>query len=350
MSERPTSASEGGRGGPGRSLQHPLRRFRLPGLLVAGVILYGISGYMLIEGWNLLDSFYMVIITISTVGFTEVHPLGSAGRLFTSSLIIFGVGTMLYSLGLFAELIVEGHLGAYSRQRRMEERVRGLRDHYILCGYGRIGTQVVTEFERAKVAYIVIDNNPDAVARLEREGRLHLDADASAEEVLKEAGIERARGLVAAVDSDERVVYIVLAARALNPELFVVARAGQPASVRRLELAGADRVISPYRMAGHHMAELALRPALLDVMEFLQHGDDSFGVEELTVRPGSRASGRRLGETGLLEEQRAQVLALRVRDGTVHANPSPEMVLNEGDILIAVGSAEQLGQTAELLQ
>lgn len=330
-------------------MQHPLRRFRLPGLLVLAVVVYGVAGYMLIERWNLLDSFYMVIITISTVGYGEVHPLGSAGRIFTSSLIIFGVGTMLYSLGLFAELIVEGHFAEYSRRRRMEDRVKALRDHYILCGYGRIGTQVVTEFERAKAHYIVIDTNPDAVARLVREGRLHLDADASAEEVLKEAGIERARGLIAAVDSDERVVYIVLAARALNPGLFVVARAGQPASVRRLELAGADRVISPYRMAGHHMAELALRPALLDVMEVLQHGDDSFAVEEMTVRTGSRAAGRKLGEAGLLEDQRGKVLALRRKDGSLHANPGADMVLEEGDLLIVIGSAEQLRETDQAL-
>jgi len=330
-------------------MQHPLRRFRLPGLLVLAVILYGVAGYALIERWNLLDSFYMVIITISTVGYGEVHPLGSAGRIFTSSLIIFGVGTMLYSLGLFAELIAEGHFAEYSRRRRMEDRVKSLRDHYILCGYGRIGTQVVTEFERAKADYIVIDNNPDAVGRLVRENRLHLDADASSEEVLEEAGIARARGLIAAVDSDERVVYIVLAARALNPKLFVVARAGQPASVRRLELAGADRVISPYRMAGHHMAELALRPALLDVMEFLQHGDDSFAVEEMTVRPGSRASGRRLGEAGLLEDRRGKVLALRRRDGSLHANPGADMELAEGDLLIVIGSADQLREAAQAL-
>ena len=331
-------------------VEHPLSRFRLPGVLLTAVVLYGVVGYMLLEGWNLLDSFYMVIITISTVGFTEVHPLGEAGRLFTSTLIVFGVGTMLYSLGLFAEVVSEGHLADYSRRRRMERRVRDLHDHFIVCGYGRIGTQVVTELERAKASYIVIDNNPEAVARLQREQRLHLDADASSEEALAVAGISRARGLIAAVDSDERVVYIVLAARALNPKLFIVARAGQPASVRRLELAGADRVISPYRMAGHHMAELALRPALLDVMEYLQHGDAAVGVEELTIRPGSRAVGRNLDEAGLLDDTQAKLLALRRPDGSLHANPGREIRLQEGDLLIAIGSADQLRATAALLQ
>lgn len=241
---------------------NPFARFRLPGILLAGVIVVGTVGYALVERWNLFDAFYMTIITISTVGFSEVHPLDTAGRVFTSVLIVSGVGILLYGFGVFAETLSEGHFLEYRRVRRLKADVRALRDHFIVCGYGRTGTQVVGEFAGHGLPYVVIDSNPEAIERLVHEGRLHIEADAADEEVLKEAGIEHARALISAVDSDERSVYITLIARALNPKLWIVARAGQPASVRRLELAGANEAISPYVMAGHRMAEVALDPSL----------------------------------------------------------------------------------------
>jgi voltage-gated potassium channel len=171
---------------------------------------------------------------------------------------------MLYAFGVFAETLSEGHFLEFRRVRRLERKVTALRDHFIVCGYGRIGTQVVSEFESSGQSYVVIDNNPEAIARLRAEDRLHIEADAANEEVLKEAGIEHARSLISAVDSDERSVYITLIARALNPKLWIVARAGRPASIRRLELAGANQAVSPYLMAGHRMAEMALDPSIED--------------------------------------------------------------------------------------
>ena len=225
-------------------MEHPLLRFRLAGILLAIVIAVGVTGYVLINGWSLLDSFYMVIITISTVGYTEVHPQGAAGRLFTSGLIVVGVATMLYGIGVFAETLTDNAFGRYRRERQLQRDLDRLRDHFIICGYGRIGTQIVAEFEDHKVPYVVIDQTEEALERIRDEGRLHIEGDASKEEILKLAGIERARGLISAVDSDERAVYIVLAARAFNPNLYIVARAGRPDSIRRLELAGATRTIS----------------------------------------------------------------------------------------------------------
>jgi len=243
-------------------VENPFARFRLPAVLLAIIIVFGTTGYLLVEGWSLLDSFYMTIITISTVGFTEVHPLGTAGRIFTSVLIVSGVGTMLYGFGVFAETLSEGHFLEFRRVRRLERQVSELRDHLIVCGYGRMGTQVVREFASAGKQYVVIDSNQDAIERLRHEDRLHIEGDAADEEVLKEAGIEHAKALISAVDSDERSVYITLIARNLNPGLWIVARAGQPGSIRRLELAGANKAISPYLMAGHLMAEMALNPKL----------------------------------------------------------------------------------------
>src|SRR5215472_11417849 len=283
-----------------RRLEHPLLRFRLAAILLGIVIVLGVGGYMLINGWSLLDSFYMVIITISTVGYGEVHPQGTAGRLFSSVVIVVGVGTMLYAFGVFAETLSDNAFGRYRRERLLQRDLDALRDHFIICGYGRIGTQVVAEFEDHKIAYVVIDQTEEALERIRAEGWLHIEGDASKEEILRQAGIERAHGLISAVDSDERAVYIVLAARALNPKLYIVARAGRPDSIRRLELAGATPTISPYVMAGHRMAELAIRPAMVDVLDTLHHGEAGIGVEEMVVETGTRAIGKTLADAGLL--------------------------------------------------
>jgi len=318
-------------------MEHPLLRFRLAAILLVIVIAVGVTGYTLINRWNLLDSFYMVIITISTVGYTEVHPQSQAGRLFTSGLIVVGVATMLYGFGVFAETLADNAFGRYRRERRLQRDLDHLRDHYIICGYGRIGTQIVAEFEDHKVPYVVIDQTEEAVERIRAEGRLHIEGDASKEEILKQAGIERAKGLISAVDSDERAVYIV-------------ARAGRRESIRRLELAGATRTISPYLMAGHRMAELAIRPAMVDVLDTLHHAEAGIGVEELVVSPATAAIGKTLDASGLLAGDAARVLALRRRDGNLHVNPSGSLRLEEGDLVIALGTEEQLFVSASVLR
>lgn len=331
-------------------VENPLNRFRLPALLVLIAALYGTTGYMIIEGWGVLDAFYMTITTMATVGFGEIHPLSDAGRTFTVTLIVGGVGAMLYAFGVFAETLADGRFALYRRKRRMTSEIEKLRDHFIICGYGRIGTQIASEFDRQRVRHVVIETNPDPLTRLRREGRLFIEGDAASEDMLRSAGIEHAKGLLAVVDSDERVVYITLAARALNPALFITARAGQPESIRRLELAGANRIVSPYRMAGRLMAELALRPAVVDVIETMRHGGGSIGIEEILVGAECRSRGRTLNDAGLLEAGRARLLALRRRDGGMHVNPDPELQLEAGDLVVAMGSEEELTATAAVLQ
>ena len=332
-----------------RTVAHPLLRFRLPAALLAVVIVVGIGGYMLIDGWNLFDAFYMTIITISTVGYSELHPQSTAGRAFTSVLIVFGVGTMLFGFGVFAETLAENSFGIFRRQRQMERRLKELRDHFIVCGYGRIGTEIVIEFEEHHVPYVIIERSEEPLERLHKEEKLYVEGDAASEEVLKTAGIERAKGLISAVDSDERAVYITLAARTLNPGLYILARAGHPESVRRLELAGADRVISPYRMAGHLMAELAVRPGLVDVLDTLHHGESEIGLEEVLVSPKTKAIGKTIQDAGLLDPARAKLLAVRRRDGSLHVNPGGDLRLEEGDLIIALGSEPQLLATSNAL-
>jgi voltage-gated potassium channel len=332
------------------AIRHPLLRFRLPGILLCVAILYGTAGYVALEGWDVLDAFYMTLITISTVGYGEVHPLSQLGRLFTATLIMGGVGVVVYAFGIFTELLSEGHLAAYRRQRQMRRDVSSLRDHFIVCGYGRIGTRLVLEFEQERVPYVVVDNQPETVLRLQREGKLHIDGDAAEEDVLTLAGIARARGLISAVDSDERSVYITLTARALRRDLYILSRAGRPESIRRLELAGADRVVSPYQMAGHQMAELALRPALVKVMDTIHHGESDIGIDELLVGPESGALGKTLQAAELFAPTGARVLALRRRDGSLFVNPDRALLLEEGDLLVALGGSAQLAATAALVR
>lgn len=332
-----------------RRVENPLLRFRLPAVLLAGVIVIGIAGYMLVERWSFIDAFFMTIITISTVGYDEVHLMDSAGRIFTSVLIVIGVGTMLFGFGVFAEALADNSFGIFRRQTQMERQLRDLRDHFIVCGYGRIGTAVVAEFEDHHVQYVIIDRTEEALDRLHKEGKLYIEGDAASEDMLKAAGIDRARGLISAVDSDERAVYVTLAARALNSKLYIIARAGYPESIRRLELAGADRVISPYRMAGHLMAELAVHPAMVDVLDTLHHGESEIGLEEVLVQPQTKAVGKTLKDSGLLGSAGAKLLAVRRQDGTLHVNPNEDLRLEEGDLVIALGSEQQLLATASML-
>jgi voltage-gated potassium channel len=329
-------------------VRNPLFHFVRPGLLLSAVLAYGTLGYMVIERWDPLDSFFMTLITISTVGYEEVHSLSTTGKLFSASLILGGVGTMLWVFGVVTEILSTGALADYRRWRSLEERRQALRNHFIICGYGRMGSQVAKELEASGVPNVVIDNNPEAVMRLRNEGRIFVDGDAASEDMLRAAGIERARGLISAVDSDERAVYIVLAARALNPDLYILSRAGMPESIRRLELAGAQRVISPYRMAGHQLVQLALRPNLVNVMESLLQG--GLGVLEVTVAETSSALGRSLAEAGLLKPGGAQLLALRRRSGELYVSPDPNLALEAEDILIVLGSEQQLQATALRLE
>lgn len=329
-------------------MRNPLLNFMRPGLLLCAVMAYGTVGYMLIERWGALDASFMTLITISTVGYEEVHQLSTAGKIFSATLILGGIGAMLWVLGIVTEILSTGALAEYRRWRSLESRRKALRNHFIICGYGRMGSQVARGLDDHRVPSVVIDHNPESVMRLRREDRVFVEGDASSEDVLREAGIERARGLISAVDSDERAVYIVLAARALNPDLYILSRAGLPDSIRRLELAGAQRVISPYRMAGRQIVHLALRPNLVNMMESLLQG--GIGVEEVVVGEGSALVGQTLEKAGLLKAGKSHLLALRRQSGELHVNPGPELRLHGGDLLIALGSDVELQELASLVQ
>ncbi len=328
---------------------NPLLRFRLPLLILTLVFCYGVIGYMLLQGWSFIDALYMTLITVTTVGYGEIHPLGPVGRVFTMTVIIGGVGTMLYTLGIFGELLVEGHLASYARRRRMVGQIDQLKDHYIVCGYGRMGTGVAQEFAQAQTAFVVVENNPEPLARLRVGTMLYVEGDAASDEALLKAGILRAKGLVSAVDSDERNVFITLTARALNPGLFIVARSSYPDSVEKLRRAGANQVVSPYLMGAHRMAALAVRPVAVDLLDTVLHGENiDLVIEELLIPAGSSLLGRALADSGM-RSVGANILAIRKRSGQLRINPPDSQVLESDDLLVAIGTRQQLNAAERLL-
>jgi voltage-gated potassium channel len=313
------------------------------------VFCYGVIGYMVLLRWNFVDALFMVVTTVTTVGYEEVHPLGEGGRLFTMTVIVSGVGTMLYTLGIFAELLIEGQLARYARMRGMERRIAALHDHFVVCGYGRMGTRVAQEFSQLTTPFVVVENNPEPLERLRAGNLLFVEGDAASDDSLLTAGILRAKGLVSAVDSDERNVFITLTARALNPALFIVARSSYPDSVEKLRRAGANQVVSPYLMGAHRMAALAIRPVAVDVLDTVLHGENiDLVVEELMVPSTSRLLGHTLADSGM-REAGANVLAIRKRSGQLRINPPDSQVLESDDLLVAIGTRQQMSAAERLL-
>ena len=317
--------------------EHSLwRRVRWPAVGLVLALTYGVTGFMLLEGWRFIDALYMTVITLTTVGFREVRPLGDTGIAFTISLITIGVGLVLVTVTVVAQWVLEGHFGQTTRGNRMQRRIDKLENHFIVCGYGRVGRAVAREFESERAPFAVVEHEEDLVERMEADGVAHVFDDATRESALRRAGVERARGLVCAVDSDATNVYIALVARGMNPELFIVARASEPGSDQRLLRAGADRVVSPFVSSGRHMAAVAMRPRVSDVVELETADASSMKLEEIRIDAESTLAGQRVGEA----MGSAPVLAVRHAGGQISPNPDPDLTLRDGDLVLMLGEAE----------
>ncbi|MDX6646202.1 MAG: voltage-gated potassium channel [Miltoncostaeaceae bacterium] len=303
-------------------------------------LVYGSVGYQVLEGWNFLDSLYMTVTTLTTVGFREVHPLDAGGQVFTLSVVVLGLGTVFAALGTFTELIVSGELARSVGEVRMHKRIDRLRDHFVLCAYGRVGQAAAQEFRDTGVPFVIIDTQETLRPQLEVAGDPFLIADPSRESVLLEAGIDRAKGMVCAVDSDAVNVYMTLTARALNPDLTIVARASNAETVDRLRRAGADRVVSPYDLGGRRMAFLSLRPAVMEFFDLLMVAPDT-RLEEILVRPGSALDGRTIQEA-CAANVGVSILALKKIEGALLASPDPATELGAGDVVVALGPLRAL--------
>jgi voltage-gated potassium channel len=304
---------------------------------LAGIIAIGTAGYMLIEGWNFMDAFYMTIISITTTGFSEVHSLSSGGRLFTIFLIISGSSAAVYGLAVIAQFVLEGQLGSALWRRNMKNRIAHLKNHYILCGYGRVGQEIAEILAEEKADFVIIDKSREAIAQAEMDNHLYVMADAAGDEALKEAGIDRAKGLIVAMGNDADSTYVILSARQLNPHIFIEARVSAPEAEGKLKRAGADRIVSPYSIGARRMAMVALQPDFIDVVSFKGH---ELHLENLTVAAGSPLVGSNIGDAR--KRSNAVILAVNKSSGLLVANPPDAEKLEAGDSIIAMGTRDEL--------
>lgn len=329
-----------------------VRRIERTLLALGAITVIGVVGYIVFEGWSFTDALYMTVITLTTVGYREVRPLDTTGQLWTMVLLITGVGTLFYAAVSSVELVVEGAIRGYFGRRRMQAAVGKLNGHYILCGYGRVGRQVAREFARDGVPFVVVDQEPGIIEECLVEGYLALLGEASDDTVLEEAGVRRARGLVAAVDSDADNVFVVLSARKLNPKLNIVARASSDESAAKLEIAGADRTLSPYAVGGRRLASLATQPLVVDFLDIVTRGEKGleFRLEEFGVPEDSFIAGQTIGELRIGERTGAMILATRNSEGTFDTSPSASDRIRAGDTLIVLGTREQISRLERLMR
>ena len=300
-------------------------------------------GYHFLEEYTWLESLYMTVITLSTVGFHEVRPLSPTGQLFTIALLVVGVGVFFYTAVAVAEKVVQGEFQQFFGRRRMEKKIGSLTDHYLVCGFGRIGEVVCRELVSKPVPFVVIEQQDARARKAEDAGNLVLKGDASDEKVLLAAGLMEAKGLFAALPTDAENVFVTLTAKELNPSVFVVARADSERSEGTLAHAGADKVISPYAMGGHRMAQAALRPAVVDIIELATHYQSlELQLEEVAVPPQSPCEGITLRDSGLREELGVIVVAIKRLSGKMIFNPSADERIETGDRLVALGEALRL--------
>ena len=310
--------------------------------LLACVLLLGTAGYMGIEGWSFLDAFYMSVTTVTTVGFREVHPLSTGGRIFTLFLVLFGVGIAFYILTAMVAAIIEGDLRQVFGARRLRLMIERIQDHYIVCGYGRVGQEIVVELQQRNAPFVIVDTDADVVERAHSDGLLVVQGDATLEETLREAGVDRCRSLIAASDSDATNTYITLTAKGLRADVYVVARVSTPVVESKLRLAGADRVISPYSIAGRRMALAAVQPSMTDFIDILPTGaEDGRILAEFAVDSDSGLAGKEIGEA--LAGCR-DVVALAVRDakGQLKIGPGRTTKLSAGETLLLIGEEDEL--------
>jgi voltage-gated potassium channel len=317
------------------------------GILVLFLLFFlltsGTVGYRLIEGWPWLDSLYMTIITITTVGYREIGPLGTAGKYFTMGLILYSVIMVAYIVGYFTKLLVESEIFFFFGRKKLEKHIKNLKDHTIICGYGRIGGFICRELHHSKKSFVIIENDPETIAEIENLSYLYILGDATLDDTLIQAGIRRAKALVTVVETDANNLFITLTARELNPNLFILSRASDEPTEKKLLLAGATKVVSPYKMGAQRMANLIIRPAVVDFAEtVLQKKGLKLQIEEFTLLPSSSLAENTLRDLKMRERFGIIVVAIKRPSQDMLFNPSPEETLKSGDTVIALGKPEAL--------
>jgi voltage-gated potassium channel len=318
-------------------------RLRRSLLMLVGVVTFGTVGYVLIEGWNVWDALYMTVISVTTAGYREVHPLSRRGELFTMVVLTVGVATVLYSFSFVMARLVEGDLESRWVRRRRERMLDELTNHFIICGFGRMGLIIAQEFVRQSVPFVIIERDSDRMQQAVDAGFLAVEADASSEQVLKRVQIDRARGFIAAVSTDAENVYAVLTARLLRPDLYIIGRAETEDAKAKLVRAGADRVVSPYQIGGLQLAQTALRPAVVDFVQIATSSENlELNIEQVEIGEGSALSGQSIVAANLRQRFGVVVVGIQRSDGRMEFNPSPDAVMRVGDHLVVLGHPDKL--------
>jgi voltage-gated potassium channel len=337
------------------TLEQKYRRLRQEliagAIALFGVALMGTLWFRLVEGWSWSDAAYMTVITLATVGYSETNPLGDRGRLFTISLILMGVVSIGYIVNRFTEALIQGYFQEGIRLRQRRRLIDTLAEHYILCGFGRTGRHIALEFKAEGIPFVTIDSQAEQIEEAEKIGGIAVQGDATLDETLLKVGIERAVCLVAALPSDAENLYTVLSAKTLNPKIRAIARASTEEALQKLQRAGADAVVSPYITGGRRMAAAALRPQVMDFVDGILTGADrSFYMEEFLIDPAACPFvGQTLREARLRSQTGALVLAVRRESGNLIGGPTGETQLLPGDLLICMGTAEQLRLLSQIL-
>jgi voltage-gated potassium channel len=318
-------------------------RLRRSLFMLAGVVIFGTAGYMLIEGWDPWDALYMTVISVTTAGYREVHPLSRRGELFTMVVLTVGVATVLYSFSFVMARLVEGDLESRWVRRRRERMLDELTNHFIICGFGRMGLIIAQEFVRQGVPFVIIERDSDRMQQAVDAGFLAVEADASSEQVLKRVQIDRARGFIAAVSTDAENVYAVLTARLLRPDLYIIGRAETEDAKGKLVRAGADRVVSPYQIGGLQLAQTALRPAVVDFVQIATSSENlELNIEQVEIGEGSALAGQSIVAANLRQRFGVVVVGIQRSDGRMEFNPSPDAVMRVGDHLVVLGHLDKL--------
>jgi voltage-gated potassium channel len=326
------------------------KQLRISLLLLACTLLFGTLGLHLVEKMPLFDAFYMTIITISTVGFSELQPLSPYGRVITIITISTGITIGAYTLGSLLRMFIEGEFGKVFGRRKLEKNISALKGHYIICGFGRIGRIICDELGSENILFVVIEESPSKNEELEERGYLYLNMDATSEEALIKAGIMKAKGIVTAVRSDANNVFITLTAKGLQPDIFVLSRASDVKNEAKLIKAGASRVVSPYILGGRRMAEVLKRPTVVDFIDIaMANRHLGLMMEEARVGPNSTLIGKNLIDSHLRKDYGVIIVAIKKSSGQMVFNPLPAETLEAEDVIVVLGKKEDLGRMSAVL-
>ena len=325
-------------------------KLKLSFFLLLATIGFGTFGYVIFEDMPIFEAFYMTLITISTVGFSEIKPLSDIGRGITIVIIILGISLLTYTLGQFARIFVEGELRKVLGRRKLEKQIAALKNHYIICGYGRIGSIIVRELNAANIPLVVIEQDPESIAVLEASNTLYLKMDATSDEALIAAGLERANGLVTAVSSDAENVFISLSAKGLRPDIFILARASHVKNESKLLRAGASRVVCPYHMGGLRMAEILHKPTVVDFLEqTMMHDELGLQMEEAIIPENSPINGKTVVSSSLRQDFGVIIIAIKRKSGEMVFNPGPNETFNAGDVIVVIGKKAEMRRMSEII-